>query len=97
MPVPATPRYYLVEWYQPELTAESLDTLAARLDAGIEGLTTDGLTVRLLAAFSVPTDEVLYGVFAADTRELVAAACRRAGIPVQRLSPDVAVLLTQTR
>jgi hypothetical protein len=38
---------------------------------------------------AVPTDEVLYGVFAADSPDLVRTACERAGLVPERLSVDV--------
>jgi hypothetical protein len=38
---------------------------------------------------SVPTDETLFGVFAADSAPIVAQACQRAGMPAQRLTGAV--------
>jgi hypothetical protein len=38
---------------------------------------------------AVPTDEVLYGVFAADSPDLVRTACERAGSVPERMSVDI--------
>ena len=80
---------YLAEWYIPELTEESVDDLVTRLDAATAALASEGAPIRLLLTLSVPTDEVLYGVFAAPSRETVSQACERAGLPYQRLSDHI--------
>lgn len=38
---------------------------------------------------AVPTDEVVFGVFDAESAELVALTCQRAGHPAERLSAVV--------
>ena len=48
-----------------------------------------GTAVRLVITLSVPTDEVLYGVFGAASPDIVSEACLRAGVPFQRISGDV--------
>lgn len=80
---------YLAEWYLPELTEQSVDELVARLDAAAAVATDEGTRVRLLLTVSVPSDEVLYGVFGADSQEIVSQTCRAAGAPHQRLSAKV--------
>lgn len=80
---------YLAEWYLPELTEQHVDDLVARLDAVAATFTEAGTPVRLLAMLSVPADEVLYGVFGADSREIVSKTCSAAGAPHQRLSADI--------
>ena len=52
-------------------------------------MSAEGSPVWLLMTLAVPTDEVLYGVFAADSPELVQAACARAGAVPERMSQDV--------
>ena len=80
---------YLVEWYRTELTAGQLDHTAAVL-AGIAATMRDeGSSVQLLMTLAVPTDEVLYGVFAAPSAKTVSETCRRAGIPAERLTKAV--------
>ena len=83
------PACYLAEWYLPELTEQSVDDIVARLDAAATTLTDAGTPVRLLLTLSVPTDEVLYGVFDAGSRDIVSQACANAGVPHQRLSEDI--------
>src|SRR5262245_22387533 len=87
--------YHLAELYLPELTEQAVDTLVARLDAAAAVLTREGAPVRLLLTVSVPEDEVLYGVFGADSSDLVSRTCDRAGLPHQRLSRDVGTRIRQ--
>ena len=82
--------YYLAEWYLPEMTATSVDEMVAKLDAAAASLSGAGTPVRLVVTLSVPTDEVLYGVFGAPSPDLVSQTCNQAGVPFQRISGDVA-------
>jgi hypothetical protein len=41
----------------------------------------EGTPVRLVVTLAVPTDEVLYGVFGAQSPDIVTATCIRAGRP----------------
>jgi hypothetical protein len=89
MSIPVPPlRCYLVEWYRPEAT-EDLDDTMTKLNKGVASLSTAGAPVQLLMAFAVPIDEVVFAVFAADSADMVAQACQRAGIPAQRLTAAV--------
>jgi len=81
--------YYLAEWYLPEMTATSVDEMVARLDAAAVTISQEGTPVRLVVTLSVPTDEVLYGVFGAPSPDIVSQTCARAGVPFQRISGDV--------
>ena len=81
--------YYLAEWYLPEMTATSVDQMVAKLDAAAVAVSGEGTPVRLVVTLSVPTDEVLYGVFGAQSPEIVSQTCLRAGVPFQRISGDV--------
>jgi hypothetical protein len=89
------PACYLAEWYLPELTEQSVDDIVARLDAAATSLTSAGMAVRLLVTLSVPTDEVLYGVFDAASRDIGSKACLQAGAPHQRLSEDIGARIRQ--
>jgi hypothetical protein len=80
---------YLAEWYLPELTTESVDDIVARVDAATTTMSDEGIPVRLVLTLAVPKDEVLYGVFAAPSDEIVSTTCERAGIPCQRLTSGV--------
>lgn len=77
---------YLAEWYLPELTEQAVDDIVCRLDAAAATVSDEGTPVRLVVTVSVPTDEVLYGVFDAHSRDIVSRTCMRAGAPHQRLS-----------
>lgn len=77
---------YLVEWYQPELTADRLNRTAERIDACTVSVSADGMPVQLLLSVAVPADDVIVGIFAASSEDCVMEACRRAGIPAQRLT-----------
>lgn len=80
---------YLAEWYLPNLAKAAVDDVVARLTAAASALAGEGTVVRLVMTLANPTDEVLYGVFDADSSEAVALACQRAGIPHLRLSTPV--------
>jgi hypothetical protein len=86
---------YLAEWYRPEVTQQPLDDTVARLDAVVATMRVEGSVVNLLVTLAVPTDEVIYGVFAARSPDIVVQACRRAGIPLERLSSDVAARIAR--
>jgi hypothetical protein len=81
--------YYLAEWYLPELTEQSVDEVVAKLDVAAVSVSDEGTPVRLVVTLAVPTDEVLYGVFGAESPDIVTATCQRAGIPHQRLSAHI--------
>ncbi|MDA2892042.1 hypothetical protein PDG61_14060 [Mycolicibacterium sp. BiH015] len=84
---------FLAEWYLPDLADAAVDDIMARLRTAATELTSGGARVRLVATLSVPTDEVLYGVFDADSCDAVVATCEQAGLPQQRLSADVVTRL----
>ena len=81
--------YYLAEWYLPELTDQSVDAIVAKLDVAAVTVSDEGTPVRLVVTLAVPTDEVLYGVFGAQSPDIVTATCQLAGVPHQRLSGHV--------
>ncbi len=86
---------YLAEWYRPEVTQQPLDDTVAKLDTVAAAMRVEGSLVKLLVTLAVPTDEVIYSVFAACSPDIVVQACRRAGIPLERLSSDVAARITR--
>jgi hypothetical protein len=69
--------YYLAEWYRSELTDKSVDDIVAKLDVAAITVSDEGTPVRLVVTFAVPTDEVLYGVFGAQSPDIVTATCAR--------------------
>ena len=82
---PGRGRRFLAEWYRPEVTGATLDDVVGRLKRGA----TEGAAVRLVMALSVPSDEVFYCLYAAESADDVLAACARAGIPAERITADV--------
>ena len=86
---------FLAEWYLPDLAEAAVDDIVARIDAAASTVSGEGTPVRLLMTLSVPTDEVLYGVFDAGSPEAVVTTCRRAGVPHQRLSDHVVARLAR--
>ncbi len=80
----AATQQFLVEWYRSQLAAAPLRPTAARLSAFADD---DG--VRLVLTLADPTDDVLYGVFAADNADAVLRTCLAAGWPVDRITSGV--------
>jgi hypothetical protein len=80
---------YIIEWYRPELTDNALDVAVAKLDAAASALSAQDCPVHILMTLAVPADEVIYGIFAADSSASVIRACQSAGIPVGRVTSGV--------
>ena len=78
-------RRFLAEWYRPEVTGATVDDVVGRLRSAAA----ERPTVRVLVALSVPSDEVFYCLYAAESADDVRAACTRAGIPAERITSDV--------
>jgi hypothetical protein len=78
---------YLVEWYRAALIGEQLDRATSTIEAAAASMT--GSPVCLLAIVVVPTDEVIFGVFAADSEADVNETCRLAGMTAQRVTAAV--------
>jgi hypothetical protein len=77
---------YLVEWYRPELTPGQLDHIVTQLEQCATATRGEGVDVGLLMMLAVPTEEVIFGVFAAGSAQIVCEVCRRAGFPAERLT-----------
>jgi hypothetical protein len=80
---------FLVEWYGAQAPAHSIGETADRLSKCAASMSTRGQRVRLLTAIAVPADDYAFGVFAAESAELVAQVCREAGAPAERISSAV--------
>jgi hypothetical protein len=91
------PRRYLAEWYRPVVTTKSVDEVVAKLRASPTATGPEGAPVQLIVALAVPTDEVVYGLFAAHSSQDVVAACQHAGIPAQRLTADIDAWITRAK
>lgn len=81
---------YLAEWYWPEVGSDRLQDVAARLDECVSVMCAEGLPVVRVMILAVPTDETMFGLFAAGSKGVVAELCRRAGVPPARLNAAVA-------
>jgi hypothetical protein len=88
VPVPPLP-CYLVEWYRPGLPAGPLERTAVTLKDSAASVCARGTAVQLLNLLLVPTDDVVFGIFTADSADSVAETCERAGVPAQRLTAAV--------
>ena len=60
-----------------------------RPSAAATTLNDGGTPVRLLLTLAVPADEVVYGVFEAQSPELVTQLCAQARLPAERLTSDI--------
>ncbi|MDT5219021.1 MAG: hypothetical protein QOF15_1126 [Mycobacterium sp.] len=77
---------YLAEWYRPEFAEESLDHTVATIEACASTTASEISPVELVAMLVVPTDEVVFGIFIAESADVVVKACHQAGVPAQRLT-----------
>lgn len=78
---------YLVEWYRAEVwQRECFARSFSRLRGGAELVGEDGASATVLMTVSVPTDDVIFGLFTARSPEAVAKACADVGLPAQRVS-----------
>jgi Protein of unknown function (DUF4242) len=82
-------RCFLAEWYQPAVVNCDIDDVATTLGDSAASLHAQGHPVRLLTTFAVPTDQVLYGLFAAESADTVSQACERAGWPADRITGGI--------
>jgi hypothetical protein len=67
--------------------------MTASLDAAVACMCAEGSPVQLVMTLAVPADEVVFGIFAAGSGQLVSRACQSAGMPAGRLTPAVERLL----
>ena len=80
---------FLVEWYGPDTSTSSVDETAGRLNDGAASTSAAGDRIRLLMVLAVPTEDYVFGVFAAESAETVAQVCADAGAPAARISAAV--------
>lgn len=85
---------FLVEWYYPVLTAAPLQQTVAALQAAAASVSAAGTSVRLDLVVAAPVDEVLYGVFGADSADAVQRACFDAGWPPNRITAGIRTHVT---
>lgn len=91
LPVAGSRRTYLAERYR---AGGSRETARQELEAAGHAatqLSREGRPVRLLGSLVVPTDETIYSLFGAASREDVAAVGERTDQPYDRISESVLV------
>ena len=81
---------YVVEWYRPGLDEDQLSGIVAEVERSSRLVRVEGSSVQCVLTLAVPTDEVVFGIFVADSPDVVALLCRRAGMPASRLTCAVA-------
>ena len=77
---------YLAEWYTPALSAHPIADIARCLRQSLASMAAECHRLELLYAVEVPGDAYAFGVFAADSADLVARACTNAGVPADRVT-----------
>lgn len=75
---------FLVEWYGP---AATVGEAAKRLSSGLES--TEGAQLRHLMTVAIPDDDYAFGVFAAESADIVRQVFVDAGAPPDRISPAI--------
>jgi len=81
----------MVESYPVGLTADELTAASDRAARVAEEFRLDGIDVRLIESTLVPTEDSLFCIFEAPSREVVEELAARATIPIDRLIEAVDV------
>lgn len=76
---------YLVERYEPGISAETLRADALRLSSAVEALRREGASIDFGGLTFVPGDEGVFASFKSTSQALVALAHRRAQVPFERI------------
>jgi hypothetical protein len=76
---------FLVERYWPGVTVEAFADAVLRLEEAVAALRRDGTAIRTVGSTLVSEDEAAYWVVDAPSREAVALAWARAGVPAERI------------
>lgn len=77
---------YLAEWYTRQNNDRPITDIAQCLRGSLAAIASEADPPQLLYAVAVPQDAYMFGVFAANSAELVVLACLRAGLPADRVS-----------
>ncbi len=77
---------YLAEWYTPGWHDRPIADMARVLRLSLAGMTAEPHRPRLLYAVKVSQDHYAFGVFAADSADIVSRACVQAGLPADRVT-----------
>jgi hypothetical protein len=77
---------YLAEWYTGQSDDLPITHVAQCLRRSLAAIDPEAHPPQLLYAVAVPQDAYMFGVFTADSAELVTRACRQAGLPADRVT-----------
>jgi hypothetical protein len=77
---------YLAEWYSPRLRDQPITDIARLLRSSLATMAGERSRPQLLYAVEVSEDAYTFGVFAAESAELVTHACQLAGLPPDRVT-----------
>jgi hypothetical protein len=77
---------YLVEWYGPHLRGLAIADVARSLRQSLATMPGGPNRPELLCAVEIPEDAYTFGLFAAESADLVADACQQAGLPADRVT-----------
>lgn len=77
---------YLAEWYTRQSDELLIADMAQSLRRSLAALAAQAHPPQLLYAVSVPEDAYMFGIFSADSADLVTRACLQAGIPADRVT-----------
>lgn len=83
------PSRYLAEWYAPHSYVGPIADVAQRLRQSLAAMPTELSRPELLYAVEIPQDAYAFGVFVADSPEVVTHACLQAGVPADRVTAAV--------
>jgi hypothetical protein len=90
-------RCFLAEWYQPALVDRDIDDVTSMFGDAAASIHAGGHPIQLLAALAASTDQVLFGVFAAESADTVRRTCESAGWPPDRVTSGVRARLPVAR
>ncbi|MDR3660633.1 MAG: hypothetical protein P4L86_09585 [Mycobacterium sp.] len=77
---------YLVEWYGPHLRDRAIADVARCLRQSLATMPGGPSRPELLCAIAIPQDGYIFGLFAADSADLVAEARLQAWLPADRVA-----------
>jgi uncharacterized protein DUF4242 len=80
---------FLAEGYLAAGTAERLRQFRTAAARASRDMARDGISVAYLSSVFLPADQTCLGLFQASDPEHVSEACRRAGIPCDRITEAI--------
>jgi hypothetical protein len=82
---------FLVERYLPGASAREVLDIAARIEAEIERMNAEGVSVRYLGSTFIPSEESCFCRFEGPSPEAVARLNQRAAIPFARIMATLVI------